>query len=118
MAMFWVAPAVAGALGGLIARACQAIKSPHRESWAFIFIIEGTVTMAIGVLALILLPESQRAARFLTTEQRDFWAARLERDRGYRSEQCPRHHAKAAFLDWKTWLFGLSAFRESFPCPS
>lgn len=113
MAAYWTAPAFAGAFGSLIARACAAIHDHIRPSWTYIFIIEGSITMVFGIIALVLLPESVRKARFLTPKQRDSWALRLESDRGYRFEHRPNHHVIAASKDWKVWLFGLSAFCQS-----
>ena len=110
LAIFWAAPTFAGSFGGLIARGCAQIHDQHRPSWTYIFIIEGGVTMFIGFVALLVLPDSIRSTRFLNRTHRQFWARRLEQDRGYRFESRPMHHVKRAFLDWKVWLFGVSAF--------
>ncbi|KAI9842839.1 MAG: hypothetical protein M1837_006860 [Sclerophora amabilis] len=109
IAVFWVAPTVAGAFGGLIARGCASIQDPNRSSWRYIYIIEGAVTLLVAIGAMFLLPDTLRKARFLKESERDYWGQRLEESRGSRQETDSKHHVLQAFLDWKVWLFGASS---------
>ena len=110
LALVWAAPTFASAFGGLIAQACASMNNSHRPSWNYMFIIEGAITMFLGLISLLFLPSSTREARYLTGRQRQIWNRRLEEARGNRLEAETRHYIVAAFIDWKVWAFGLLGF--------
>ncbi len=112
MALFSAAPTLAGGFGGLIARGCSSITHATIPGWAFIFVIEGAVTMITGFAAIFLLPSSLEAAKFLDVRQRMVWAQRLHKDRGMSVENNSRHHILAAFTDLKVFLVGLQTLCE------
>lgn len=107
MAFFFAAPTLAGGFGGLIGRGCSSIDHAIRPGWAFIFIIEGAVTILVGLAGMFLLPSSLESAKFLNARQRAIWAGRLHEDRGSRKETASSHHILAAFIDLKVILAGL-----------
>lgn len=51
------------------------------HGWRWIFIVEGLMTAAIGILAFIVLPSSLDRASFLTEEERRLVVDRLQRDK-------------------------------------
>ncbi|KIM93427.1 hypothetical protein OIDMADRAFT_61577 [Oidiodendron maius Zn] len=50
-------------------------------SWRTIFVLEGIITLLIGLVALILMPNRPETARFLTQEEKDVVTARLTSER-------------------------------------
>lgn len=99
-------------------------------SW--IFIIEGIVTVVIGVAAFFLITDSPDKAKFLTPEQRS-WATHRVQTRGaveWDGKEAPEldsdtfkwKYVIRSFTDWQTWLgvlldwattstiYGMSAF--------
>lgn len=60
-----------GFFNGIIAYGVSFIKS-HLEPWRVLFLIEGLVTVLMGVLALTILPESVEKARWLNDEEKDY----------------------------------------------
>jgi MFS family permease len=88
--------------------------------WRWIFIIEGIISAAIGVLAgIILIDFPDRAARpgvffkrgFLTPEEAAIILARVERDRADAvPEPLNFHNIVQALSDWKMWQFPLLLF--------
>lgn len=53
----------------------------HRPSRNRLFIVEGLMTVAVGLLAAVVLPPSLDKAKFLTPEQRLLVVDRLQRDK-------------------------------------
>ncbi|KAF2187325.1 MFS general substrate transporter [Zopfia rhizophila CBS 207.26] len=94
----------------------------HRglHAWRWIFIIEGIVSAAIGVLATIILIDfPDRAARpgmfmkksFLTPEEAAIVLARVERDRADAvPEPFTARNILRALRDWKMWQFPFLLF--------
>ena len=77
-----------------------------RAGWAWIFIIEGIATVAVGLLCWWMVFDWPDTARFLTPEERIRMRRRLALD-GLRNanEQYDKRHIYAAAKDWKCWAF-------------
>ena len=52
----------------------------NRHGWAWIFILEGSFTFALGALSYILLPRSPAQARFFNGEERRYIIEKLQED--------------------------------------
>ncbi|KAK0540398.1 hypothetical protein OC842_000512 [Tilletia horrida] len=125
----FVAAAVSGAFGGLLAAAILNIPaSTGRPSWAWLYFIEGGITVVAGVAAHFVLADDYESAWFLNEHERQ-----LMRDRDARSEYqsragAPAHdassrevdqkhspsynwqEARLAFKDPKTWISATAQF--------
>ncbi|CAF4450971.1 unnamed protein product, partial [Adineta steineri] len=80
-----------------------------QEGWRWIFYIEGTVTVIVGVAAFFLINDfpSDRP-KFLTEEECDRTITRLQSDAGPGAgEHFSWKQVRAAFLDWKIYIFCL-----------
>lgn len=81
--------------------------------WRWIFIIEGILTVAIGLLGLILIvdfPEDARRTRwFLTNTEIDIMIDRVDKDRGdaHVTPFALKEYLKYA-LEWQGWLLALN----------
>ena len=51
------------------------------KGWRWLFIVEGLMTVAVGLLAALVLPPSLDKAKFLTPEERILVVDRLQRDK-------------------------------------
>lgn len=51
------------------------------KGWRWLFIVEGLMTVAVGLLAAVVLPPSLDRAKFLTPEERILVVDRLQRDK-------------------------------------
>ncbi|KAK3936859.1 major facilitator superfamily domain-containing protein [Diplogelasinospora grovesii] len=77
--IFYTAASLSGAFGGLLARGLSAIAPRGGlEGWRWIFIIEGLITVAAGLIAYLLLPTSLATAPFLNPEEREFAIQRIQ----------------------------------------
>ncbi|GKT70602.1 MFS transporter protein [Colletotrichum tofieldiae] len=85
LSLYIVMAPLAGAFGGLLASAILRLKGfgarIPAESWRAIFVVEGVVTVAVGLLALVLLTDRPETARFLTPEEREIAIIRLRKER-------------------------------------
>ncbi|KAK0713164.1 major facilitator superfamily domain-containing protein [Lasiosphaeria miniovina] len=77
--IFYTAASLSGAFGGLLARGLSAIgPRGGLEGWRWIFIIEGLITVAAGLIAYLLLPTNIVTASFLADEEKTFASLRLQ----------------------------------------
>jgi hypothetical protein len=81
--------------------------SDNSRRW--LFIIEGAITIAIAFISIFILPNFPRTTSWLTEEEKDLAAWRLEEDIGEddwvnSEDQSFLHGAKLAFIDSKTWV--------------
>ncbi|KAF8315935.1 MFS general substrate transporter [Clavulina sp. PMI_390] len=107
-AVFFSAATLAAAFGGLLAAALSNLHGVGgKPAWAWIFIIEGLITVVVGAASYWAIQDFPEHAKFLTEEERAFVIARLQAD-DQRSaggeEKLSRRHVWAAVKDWKTWF--------------
>ena len=92
MAVLYITIALSGALGGLIAYGIQSMGSRHGLSaWRWLFIIEGIISLVLGLACWVSLPTSPETAWFLTSEEKSIVMRVKERNHPYK---------EAASMDW------------------
>lgn len=105
-AIFFSAAAIAGSFGGLLAAAIQGMDGVAGiDGWAWIFILEGLLTIVIAVASFWMVHDFPDEARFLSPEDRARVLLRLKRDGQHSAEHEEFHWAYlwAAVADWKTY---------------
>lgn len=75
-----------------------------RPGWAWIFIIEGLLTVVVAICAFWALADTPQTASFLSAEEAKEVHARLRNDNDGLAEYYDIKFMKHAFLDWKIWL--------------
>jgi sugar phosphate permease len=77
--LFYTTASLSGAFGGLLARGLNEIPTTSTvdASWRWIMIIEGVLTIVIGAIAYLFLPNSVSTARFLSEKERSVAQSRL-----------------------------------------
>lgn len=103
--LFFTASILAGAFGGLLAFALGKMAGiGGYNGWRWIFIIEGLVTVVIGVASKWMVVDWPEKANFLTGEERALLVARLAADMGdAQMNQLDMRAAKRIFSDWKIY---------------
>lgn len=105
MAIFFSAATLAGAFGGLLARAISEMEGVGgKHGWSWIFILEGIVTVIVALFAKWLINDSPESAKFLTEPERKEVVARLKLDRTSLADEYHRKYLRAAIFDWKIWV--------------
>ncbi|KAF7336987.1 MFS domain-containing protein [Mycena venus] len=81
-------PPLAGAFSGILAFGIIHLDGKRGHSGAaWIFLIEGALTVACGLAAFFVLPHSPTSARFLTEREKDHVVERLREDRVMSKDQ-------------------------------
>ncbi|KAK1142327.1 hypothetical protein N8T08_007878 [Aspergillus melleus] len=100
------------AFSGLIGAGIESGLNGARglESWRWIFIIEGSITVFIALVAILILPDYPSNTRWLTPEERAVAEWRLISDAGQVDEDDERwsYGFKMAFADWRLYAFALT----------
>ncbi|EIN14101.1 MFS general substrate transporter [Punctularia strigosozonata HHB-11173 SS5] len=107
VALFFSSATVAGAFSGLLAAAISNMDGVGgRPGWAWIFIIEGLVTVVCAVVAYWIVQDYPETARFLNEPQRVYVIRRLREDMQLSAggEQFKVKYIWQSLKDWKTWI--------------
>ncbi|KAF2265251.1 MFS general substrate transporter [Lojkania enalia] len=108
--IFYTAASLSGAFGGLLARGLNTIGyTGGLEGWRWIFIVEGLLTVAIGVLSWLVLPNSIESARFLTPEQKAVARHRLEETSSVH-ERFDWAEVRRGIFNVQVWLSAIAYF--------
>ncbi|KAL2832486.1 major facilitator superfamily domain-containing protein [Aspergillus cavernicola] len=114
--IFYLIGCVASALSGILAFGLLQLDGSHGlAGWRWIFILEGVITGAIGILAIIFLVDfpdrAHKSWRFLSEKECAFIVRRINRDRsdGDAEPFTMKRFLKPA-LDLKIWGFAMIFF--------
>lgn len=106
-AIFFSAASISGAFGGLLAVAIAHMDGVGgKPGWAWIFIIEGVVTVAAGAASFLIIQDFPDTARFLTEAERTVVIQRLQSDDQFSAagEKFKFRNILRSLKDWQTWL--------------
>ncbi|KAJ7497700.1 MFS general substrate transporter [Mycena latifolia] len=105
--LFFGAASMAGAFSGLLAYGINFMSGTRGLlGWSWIFILEGIATVAVGLLAFIVLVDFPATANFLTLEERSFlvWRKKYDNSSVGEEEHFEMRHLISALVDWQVWL--------------
>jgi MFS family permease len=105
-AIFFSAAAVAGSFGGLLAAAIAQMDGVGGlAGWAWIFILEGIVTIAVGIASFWVVQDFPDEAKFLSIDDRRRVIRRLKQDKqsSAEHEEFKMAYFWASVTDWKTY---------------
>jgi len=106
-AIFFSAAAFSGSFGGLLAAAITNLDGlGGRPGWAWIFIIEGVITVGFGLLSFFFVHDFPDTATFLSEQDRARVIRRLKADQqsSAEHEEFKMAYFWAAVTDYKMWL--------------
>ncbi|KAH0588802.1 hypothetical protein H2248_004602 [Termitomyces sp. 'cryptogamus'] len=86
------------------------------RGWAWIFIIEGTITLFLGVLSWFFIPNFPDKNTFLTPEQTALVLRRIDEDRGDSiPDKITRSKVLKHLRDWTLWSYGVMFLCSTMP---
>lgn len=113
---FYCAAPLSGAFGGLLAAGLAEIKTKHFSGWHWIFFVEGALTIVFGLVAAFFLPNTPASARFLSPQDQEAAARRMQIDTAGGSASKVEHEhfswraVRMAILNVNTILLSLLFF--------
>lgn len=108
--IFYTAASLSGAFGGLLARGLNAIgPAGGLEGWRWIFIVEGLLTVFIGISSSIFLPNSIEAAGFLDPVEKELARHRLG-ELSAEQERFDWVEVKRGIFNLQVWLSATAYF--------
>ena len=77
-----------------------------KPGWAWIFILEGLITVVAGALSFFIIQDFPDSAKFLTEEERTVVIGRLQEDDQFSAagEKLKLKYIWQSLVDWKTWV--------------
>ncbi|KAL8898747.1 MAG: hypothetical protein Q9207_006547 [Kuettlingeria erythrocarpa] len=78
--MFYCAAPLSGAFGGLLATGLAEVRHAGYNRWPWIFIVEGLITIAYGLVVVFFMPATPSDARFLSELEREAAVHRMALD--------------------------------------
>ncbi|KAL5520836.1 hypothetical protein ACEPAF_2839 [Sanghuangporus sanghuang] len=118
IAIFTSSMTTAGAFGGLLAAAISNMDGVGgKPAWAWIFILEGLVTVIAGIASYFIIQDYPSTARVLSEKEREFVIQRLRVDDQFSvsGEKLRWKNVHASLSDWKTWLTAISGLGTGAP---
>ncbi|KAF9220957.1 MFS general substrate transporter [Gyrodon lividus] len=114
--VFFGGAALAGAFGGIFAYIIGLMDGVGgRRGWQWIFIIEGTLTSFISLVAYFIVPTWSHQAKFLSEEERSQLLDRLRADSDAGSNQSFQWSSvRSAFEDHLVWAYAFLFHGFSF----
>lgn len=110
-AIFFSSAAVSGSFGGLLAAGISQMDGlGGHPGWAWLFILEGSITIILGIASFWAIKDFPHRAKFLSPAKRTRFINRLNSDkqslgeRGSQNETFQMKYLWIAVSDYKTWI--------------
>lgn len=110
---FFASTSLAGAFAGLIAYGMHTLDGKQGiAGWRWIFIVEGAITCACGIILFFLISDFPEDAKFLSENERKYQVAKLELDQGQSlaNQEIGLPEILSVFKDWKVFAAGAMYF--------
>ncbi|OLY77667.1 putative transporter [Smittium mucronatum] len=92
--------------GGIVSRKIGSLKR-----YEALFLIEGSLTLAIGIFMFFMIKDYPDTAKFFTQEEQELLVRRITASQGLASKtRTSTKQTVAAFADWKVYIFSIIAF--------
>ncbi|KIK41466.1 hypothetical protein CY34DRAFT_13043 [Suillus luteus UH-Slu-Lm8-n1] len=114
LAILYCGNMISNAFGALIASGILANMDGVRghAAWRWLFYIEGSLTVAVAIMAVFVLPDFPTTTKWLTDDERRLALKRMEEDAGAGDHTETEHGGRGhgfylAITDWKVWWFAI-----------
>ncbi|KAK2018414.1 major facilitator superfamily transporter [Colletotrichum eremochloae] len=104
ISVYLAATPLAGAFGGWVSYGVAKIPNPRVKHWQALFLIEGLLTVAFGVVCVWVLPDRPHNTRWLTPRERDVATWRMMQDGNRTHGRVNWRHTRRQLRDWRMWL--------------
>ncbi|KAF8339412.1 major facilitator superfamily domain-containing protein [Amanita rubescens] len=117
LAIFWLLAVAAMGFSPILAYVFSLLDGKRGiAGWSWIFIIEGAVTLFLGILAWLFIPDFPDKNTFLTPQETAIVLKRIEEDRGDSiPDPLTRQKVFTHLCDWTLWASGIMFMCASMP---
>ncbi|TAQ84342.1 hypothetical protein B7494_g7343 [Chlorociboria aeruginascens] len=113
--IYYCTNGIATMFGGLIGYAVGHITTGLPQ-WEYVFLIFGSISIAWGIVSLLVLPDLPSTAKFLTPHERVIAVNRVAANRqGVKNHHFQRYQAIQTAKDPKTWILFVMAVGAQVP---
>lgn len=111
-ALLFVSAALSGAINGLLSYGIIHIKAGTLVPWQWLYVVEGLISLCVGIAAIFFLPDRIEKARFLNAEEKALALKRREINEMWAGAEQKFQWSEVvkALKDGKLYLSGLSQF--------
>ncbi len=114
--LWYVGTGTGTVIGSIASFGFQHFSSTTFTSWQVMFLVFGLITIAAGILAGLILPDSPIAAKFLTPEEKIWAVERLRENKtGIENKRFKRRQVLECFTDPQTWMICFITCASSIP---
>lgn len=117
LAMFYLGGSVVAAFNAIMSYGFSLLNGKRGiAGWSWIFIIQGAMSLFVGILSYFFIADFPEKNNFLTSAQTAFVLKRIEEDRGD-SVPDPLTASKVwlHLKDWKIWVIGIMLMTQTMP---
>jgi len=117
LAAFFLLAILIGGFSSILGYGLAQLNGRHGLSgWRWIFIIEGIITIFLGILVYFFVADFPDKNNFLSQEQTKFILKRIEDDRGDSvPDQITLQKVLHHLGDWTIWVYGLMFMTQTMP---
>ncbi|CAR23765.1 KLTH0E16588p [Lachancea thermotolerans CBS 6340] len=108
-------------LGGIWGSAMAYGLYDHKDSysipaWRLVFLVTGCITIFVGFLMIVHLPDSPEKAWFLSNHEKILLVKRIQgNQQGFGNHRIKKYQIAEAFKDVRTWLYFLYSVASQIP---
>lgn len=103
-------------IGALASFGFQHYTSNDFKSWQIMFLVLGLVTIAVGILVMLVVPDNPMKCKFLTHDEKIWAIERLRENKtGIENKHFKTYQAWECVRDPQTWLISLITIASNVP---
>ncbi|KAL1878539.1 hypothetical protein VTK73DRAFT_7880 [Phialemonium thermophilum] len=114
--LWYVGTGFAKMVGALTSFGFQHYEGSRFRSWQIMFLVFGLITVGVGTLVMLFMPDNPMTAKNLTEDEKIWAVSRLRENRtGIENKHFKPRQVLECFLDPQTWLLGVIVIASNIP---
>ncbi|KAJ4410563.1 hypothetical protein N0V82_009227 [Gnomoniopsis sp. IMI 355080] len=116
MGLWYVGTGTGSVIGALASYGFQHYTSTRFTSWQIMFLVFGLITIAVGALVMVVVPDNPMKCKFLTHDEKIWAIERLRENKtGIENKHFKAYQALECIRDPQTWLISLITISSNVP---
>lgn len=116
MGLWYVGTGTGSVIGALASYGFQHYKGERFTSWQIMFLVFGLITVAVGLLVIVVVPDNPMSCKFLSHDEKIWAIERLRENKtGIENKHFKPYQAFECLRDPQTWLISLMTISSNVP---